>query len=45
MRWKAMKIDLSALRYEEIEQVLADVPFQVRQLTSVGGRVVLDCAV
>ncbi len=39
-----MKIDVSGLKYEEIERVLADLPFQVRQLTSVGGRVVLDCA-
>lgn len=40
-----MKIDVSALKYEEIERVLADLPFQVRQLTSVGGRVLLECAV
>jgi len=42
---EGMKIDVSALRYEEIERVLADLPFQARQLTAVGGRVVLDCAV
>lgn len=40
-----MKIDVSALKYGEIERVLAGLPFRVRQLTSVGGRVVLDCAV
>jgi hypothetical protein len=40
-----MKIDVSALKYEEIERVLADLPFQARQLTAMGGRVVLDCAV
>lgn len=42
---EGMKIDVSALKYEEIEKVLSDLPFQARQLTSVGGRVVLDCVV
>lgn len=39
-----MKVDVSQMTYLDIERALRSVPFSVRQLSRVGGRVVLECS-
>lgn len=38
-----MKIDVSRISYRDLERVFSEADFNVREIISVGGRVVLDC--
>lgn len=39
-----MKVDVTQMKYSDIERAVASVPFSVMQLTRAGGRVLLECS-
>lgn len=40
-----MKVDVSELKYEQIAELVGRLPFELRNLSRSGGRVLLDLAV